>query len=444
MPQIAPFNALRYDLQHVGSLSDVIAPPYDVIDPALQDQLYRRHPANVIRIILNRSEPGDRGDEKYARAAKFVEQWVAEGVLKREDKPAYYVYHQQFEVEGTTFSRRGFMARVRLQPFGEGNIYPHEETHPKAKVDRLKLTTATKQNNSQIFGLYPDPDNEVITLLDQATDGLASVEATDHLGVKHVLWAVTDAAVAARVSELMAERPMFVADGHHRYETACNYRDQMASELGGLAEDHPANFVMTMLVGMSDPGMIVLPTHRLIRGTQRFSSDEIIERLAGAFECQKVEGGVDAANDAWAKMESADNQGLMALYAVNDDTWVLCQAGTGAAEKMKVLAGNQTDDWRGLGVSLLHRLVIDDLLGCQGHPKPTYVHDVVETIQGLKGEGSQAESDGDDPYTLAALVMPAKLSHVEAISLHKERMPAKSTYFYPKLLSGLTFNPLSD
>jgi uncharacterized protein (DUF1015 family) len=444
MPQIAPFNALRYDLQHVGSLSDVIAPPYDVIDPQLQDQLYRRHPANVIRIILNRAEPGDRGDEKYARAAKFVEQWVGEGVLKREDKPAYYVYHQQFEIDGTTFSRRGFMARVRLQPFGEGNIYPHEETHPKAKVDRLKLTTATRQNNSQIFGLYPDSDNEVITLLDQATDGLTPVEATDHLGVKHVLWAVTDEAVAAKVSEIMEERPMFVADGHHRYETACNYRDQLASELGGLPENHPANFVMTMLVGMSDPGMIVLPTHRLIRGTQRFSSDQIIERLAGAFECQKVEGGVDAAGDAWAKMETADNQGLLALYAVDDDRWVLCQAGAGAAEKMKVLAGNQSDDWRGLGVSLLHRLVIDDLLGCQGHPKPTYVHDVAETVQGLKGEGSQAESDGDDPYTLAALVMPAKLTHVEAISLHKERMPAKSTYFYPKLLSGLTFNPLSE
>ena len=443
MPQTTPFAALRYNLDHVGNLSDVIAPPYDVIDPELQDELYKRHAANVIRIILNRQEPGDEGDEKYERAAKFVEQWKNEGVLKREEKPAYYVYHQQFEHEGKLINRRGFMGRVRLQPFGEGNIYPHEETHPKAKVDRLKLTTATKQNNSQIFGLYPDPSNEVITLLDAATEGVTPIESTDHLGVRHILWPVTDEAVAARVSELMEGRPMFVADGHHRYETACNYRDQVIEETGGIAEDHPANFVMTMLVGMSDPGMIVLPTHRLLRGTPAFSSTEIIEKLAGKFECEIVEGGLEAADQVWATMEAADEQGIIGLYAVTDEKWVLCKARDGAKVRIKELASAQSEDWRDLGVSLLHRLVIDDLLDCQGHPKPTYVHEVSELLEGMRGEGSQAESDSDEPYTLAALVMPAKLEHVEAISLLKERMPAKSTYFFPKLLSGLTFNPLA-
>jgi uncharacterized protein (DUF1015 family) len=142
-------------------------------------------------------------------------------------------------------------------------------------------------------------------------------------------------------------------------------------------------------------------------------------------------------------MESADDQGLIGLYAVEDNQWVLCRATHGAQTKMKELAGQQSDDWRQLGVSLLHRLVIDELLGSKGHPKPTYVHDVGEVVEGVRGEGSQAESDSDEPYTLAALVMPAKLGHVEAISLHKERMPAKSTYFFPKLLSGLTFNPLA-
>lgn len=443
MPQTVPFAALRYNLDHVGSLSDVIAPPYDVIDPELQDQLYKLHPANVIRIILNRSEPGDAGDEKYERAAKFVQQWKSEGVLKLDDKPAFYVYHQHFTHDGTTFNRRGFMGRVRLQRFGEGNIYPHEETHPKAKVDRLKLTTATKQNNSQIFGLYPDPQNEVISLLDAATQGVTPIEAVDHLGVKHILWPVNDEQVAGQVSELMEDKPMFVADGHHRYETACNYRDQLAEQHGTLADDHPANFVMTMLVGMSDPGMIVLPTHRLLRGTPRFSSGEIITALQDAFDCNVVDGGLDAANSVWSTMESADDQGLMGLYAVEDDRWVLCKANPGAQARMKELAGQQSDDWRQLGVSLLHRLVIDELLGSKGHPKPTYVHEVSEVIEGVRGLGSQAESDSDEPYTLAALVMPAKLNHVEAISLHKERMPAKSTYFFPKLLSGLTFNPLA-
>ncbi len=443
MPQTAPFAAIRYNLDHVGSLSDVIAPPYDVIDPQLQDQLYKQHPANVIRIILNRVEPGDTGDERYARAAKFVEQWKSEGVLRQDDQPAYYVYHQTFDIDGQTFTRRGFQGRVRTTPFGEGNIYPHEETHPKAKVDRLKLTTATRQNNSQIFGLYPDPDNEVIDLLDAATAGITPIEATDHLGVKHTLWPVTDAKVIAQVDEQMADRPMFVADGHHRYETSCNYKDQVAAEHGGkLPVDHPANFVMTMLVGMSDPGMVVLPTHRLFRGTKHYSVAEVTASLAGMFDCHVVLGGINVAGTVWQQMEKADEQGLIGLYCVADDAWLLCRVTDAAMVKMREIASGQSDDWRDLGVSLLHRLVIDDLLGAKGHPKPTYVHDVTELIEGIKGEGSQAESDSDEPYTLAALVMPAKLEHVEKISLNKERMPAKSTYFYPKLLSGLTFNPL--
>ena len=444
MPQTAPFAAVRYNLDHVGMLSDVIAPPYDVIDPALQDSLYKLHPANVIRIILNRFEPGDSGDERYQRAAAFVEQWKSEGVLMTEDAPAYYVYHQSFRINGKTVTRRGFQGRIRTTPFGEGNIYPHEETHPKAKVDRLKLTTATLQNNSQIFGLYPDPDNQVIDLLDAAARSVTPIEATDHLGVKHTIWPVTDPATCSKVSEWMADKPMFVADGHHRYETSCHYKDQVALDHGGkLPADHPANFVMTMLVGMSDPGMIVLPTHRLLRGTPTFSAAEIMSRLEGKFDCEKLPGGLDAANLAWSKMEAADDQGLIALYAVQDKTWVMAKANAGAGQAMQSIAAEKSHDWRGLGVSLLHRLVIDDLLGSAGHPKPTYVHEVEEVVNGIQGKGSQAESDSDEPYSLAALVMPAKLQHVEAISLLKERMPAKSTYFYPKLLSGITFNPLA-
>ena len=444
MPETLSFAALRYDVSRVGDLSNVVAPPYDVIDPAMQAELYDKHPANVTRVILNRPEPGDSGDEKYDRAAGFVRNWTDQGVLKRDDRPALYVYYQTFELDGQEVTRRGFQARVRAVPFGEGNIYPHEETHPKAKVDRLKLTTATRQNNSQIFGLYPDPDNAVIDRLDVAKEGCETVEAVDHLGVRHQMWVVDDPAVVGEVTAMMADKPMFVADGHHRYETACNYRGQVASEHGGnLPADHPANFVMTMLVGMSDPGMLVLPTHRLLRGTKSFQSAEVVAALADTFDCETLGGGLDAATNAWDQIETKDDQGTLAIYAAGDDTWVLASANDGAAAAMKKLAANRSEDWRGLGVSLLHRLVIDDRLGLAGHAKPTYVHEVDEVIAGFRGEGSQAESEGDDPYTLAALVMPARLKDVEAISLHKERMPAKSTYFYPKLLSGLTFNPLA-
>ena len=443
MPEIAPFAAVRYNLDRVGSLSDVIAPPYDVIDPVLQDQLYDRHPANVIRVILNRSEPGDSGDEKYARAADFLRQWKDDGTLMTEEQPAVYVYHQRFEADGQTFNRRGFMARVKIQPFGEGNVYPHEETHPKAKVDRLKLTHATKQNNSQIFGLYPDPDNVIIELLDRAIAGVDAVEATDHLGVEHRMWPVTDASVVAEVTALMADKPMFVADGHHRYETASNYRQQVLDENDGqMPLGHPAQYVMTMLVGMSDPGMIVLPTHRLLRGTPQFSSEQLVAAAADCFDCTVHGVGIEHAAAVWSEIETANQQGHLALFATADQTWVTLKAKPAAAERMRTLAADRSDDWRGLGVSLLHRLVIDELLGLSGHAKPTYVHEVNEVVSAIKGEGSQAESDGEDEYTLAALVMPATLSDVERISLHKERMPAKSTYFYPKLLSGLTFHSL--
>ena len=442
MPQIAPFAGVRYDLKQVGSLSNVIAPPYDVIDPQLQSDLYERHPANVVRIILNRTEAGDDGDAKYLRAAKFFSQWLDEGVLVQDDKPAYYIYNQRFEFAGQAFYRRGFMGRVRLQKFGEGNIYPHEETHPKAKVDRLKLTKACKINCSQIFGLYPDPDNEAQTLLENAIKGKEPVKATDHLGVEHTLWPITDAEVISQVTAILDDKPMFVADGHHRYETACNYRDYLIDQFGPLAPDHPANFVMTQLVSMNDPGMIVLPTHRLLRGTPRFTSDELISRLTDCFHCEKVGRDDSAAFGCWEQMELADRQGLMALYATGDSRWVLCDAKPAAKSKMKELAPNQSDDWRALGVSLLHRLVIDSLLDCPNHPKPTYVHQIEEVVDALRGVGTLSENDSDDPFTLAALVMPARVSDVEAISLHKERMPAKSTYFFPKLLSGMTFHKL--
>lgn len=443
MPQIAPFAGVRYNLGQIGSLSDVIAPPYDVIDPELQAELYDRHAANVVRIILNRSEPGDETDAKYSRAAKFFNQWLAEGVLTQDPEPAYYVYNQRFEFAAQKFYRRGFMGRVRLQHFGEGNIYPHEETHPKAKVDRLKLTKACKINCSQIFGLYPDPDNEAQSLLEAAAAGKEPVKATDHLGVEHTLWAITDPEVIAKVTAILDDKPMFVADGHHRYETACSYRDYLIEQNGPLADDHPANFVMTQLVSMNDPGMIVLPTHRLLRGTPNFTSDDLMSMLGEYFRCEKIGRGNTAAHDCWDQMELADRQGLMAIYATGDSQWVLCDAKPTAATKMKALAENHSDDWRALGVSLLHHLVIDSLLGCAGHPKPTYVHQVDEVIDALQGTGTLSENDSDEPFTLATLVMPARVSDVEAISLHKERMPAKSTYFYPKLLSGMAFHKLT-
>ncbi|MCC9640899.1 DUF1015 domain-containing protein [Rhodopirellula sp. JC740] len=445
MPKVTPFAAVRYNLEHIRSLSEVVAPPYDVIDPDLQDQLYKRHPSNVIRVILNREELGDELDETYHRAGAFVEQWLRQGVLVHDSVPAFYLYHQTFEVDsdGKTqkLTSRGFLGRVRLESFGTGSVHAHEETHAKAKADRLKLMQATRQNNSSIFGLYEDAEQSVIDKLESAKSGDPIMEATDELGVLHQVWAVTDAAAIDEVSRSLSDKSMFVADGHHRYETACAYRDFNAEQAGGLDEDHPANYVMTMLVGMNDPGMVVLPTHRLLRG-KSFRADELVDALGSLFECEQLTGGVTAAQDAWTRMRLSGDQSLMALYASEDETWVMAHANEAARARMSEMSADRSETWRGLGVSLLHRLVLEECLSIGSSTRPTYVHDVAEVVKGLRGEGTLAESEGESRYTLAALVMPATLDHVRAISLEGERMPAKSTYFYPKLLSGLAFHRL--
>ena len=204
MPKIEAFAGLRYDLGHVGALSNVVAPPYDVIDPEMQERLYKKHPANVVRLILNRTEPGDDEQENnYARAARFLRNWQQEGVLFQEPDPAVYIYHQIFEEEGHSLIRRGFMARCGLERFGEGNIYPHEETMPGPKADRLKLTRACGANLSQIFGLYPDPESEVQEILEEAARGGSPLEATDELGVIHRIWPITDVAVLSQLTAAM-------------------------------------------------------------------------------------------------------------------------------------------------------------------------------------------------------------------------------------------------
>lgn len=453
MPEIQALRGIRYDLGHVGSLSNVIAPPYDVIDATLQQRLYDKHPANVVRLILNKDEPGDDDhNNRYTRAARQMRAWLRDGVLFTEADPAIYVYHQVFTEGGVTHTRRGFMSRCRLQRFGEGNIYPHEETHGAAKADRLKLWGACKANLSQIFSLFPDPRNEVQNILEAKIVGVAPLEATDHLGVIHRIWPVTDVATITAVIAAIGDRPVYIADGHHRYETACNLRDQIAADRGGLSPEHPANYVLMMFVSMSDPGMLVLATHRLFRGLPPMTSAQLLDRLGDSFLAEPVGTGPERARSLWEEIEMEGDQGTLGLYTAQDNQWTLARITDAGRERMAEAASEHSDDWQGLGVSILHRLIIETLLagypvGGSSLPTPKYVRDIEEVVQGLK-EGDAAGRDATGQagtggrFELAALVMPATVEHIRAISSHGERMPAKSTFFYPKLLSGLVINPL--
>jgi uncharacterized protein (DUF1015 family) len=431
MPDIRPFRGVRYDMAQVGALSDVVAPPYDVIDPALQDRLYEASPYNVIRLELNRAEPADgAASNRYTRAAGFLRDWLRQGVLVADPHPALYLYHQTFGVEGRSYTRKGFLARVGLEPFGRGKIYPHEQTLSGPKADRLALFEATRYNLSPIFGLYPDPEALVLRTLEAGLRDRTPLEATDHLGVLNRLWPVTDAETHTAVQGLMATQPIFIADGHHRYETGLNYREQRAAAGTLGSSDDPANYCMMMLVGMSDPGLLILPTHRLVSGFPGLDALTLTERLAPEFEVTPCGSGPAGARTAWEHIEAGGSQETLGFGTVADDAWLIARLRSDTA--MDALVPEHSPEWRALGVSILHELVLKALLGPVGNPACRYVHLLDEVLGDVASRGCD----------LACLVPPARMDHVESIASNLEKMPPKSTYFYPKLLSGLVLNPL--
>ncbi len=433
MADIRAFRAFRYDLGRVGALGDVVAPPYDVIDAALQQALYDRSPYNVIRLELNKEEPADNDTaNRYTRAGRFLREWQQDGVLVQDSARALYVYHQEFEVEGQRYTRKGFMARARLERFGEGRIYAHEETMAGPKADRLQLMRATGMNLSQIFGLYPDENGDVQATLDKAVGRALPLEATDHLGVVSRLWPVTDQQAVSAVTGLLGPKPAFIADGHHRYETACRYLDERRAADDAHDAEAPANFVLMMLVSMSDPGLVILPTHRLVSGLPAVTAEQVRAALGQHFQVDTVGRGEKAARDTWELIEADGGQNVLGLGTVADGVWQMARFTTPA--KMDELAADHSPAWRGLGVSILHVLVLDHLLpkALGGQPACRYVHLVREVNEATAARACQ----------LAVLVPPARMSHVEEIAGNLEKMPPKSTYFYPKLLSGLVLNSL--
>jgi uncharacterized protein (DUF1015 family) len=433
MADIRAFRGIRYDLGRAGPLGDLVAPPYDVIDPALQKSLYQRSPYNVIRLILNQEEPGD--DEvhnRYSRAAACLREWQRQGILLQDSARALYVYEQEFDGEGRRYTRRGFMTRVRLEPFGAGRIYPHEETLPGPRADRLRLFQATAMNLSPVFGLYPDDNEGAQSRLDAAVGRALPLEATDHLGVVSRLWPVTDQHVVSAVTGLLSPRPVFIADGHHRYETALRYL-QERRDAGEVRDgEAAANFVLMMLVSMSDPGLVILPTHRLISGLPAVAAEQLRKALAEHFELEEVGRGEMAARETWELIEADGGQDVLGFGTVADGIWQIARFRAPAV--MAELAPQHSESWRGLAVAILHELVLGQLVPQRigGQPKLRFVHLLREATAAMAAQQCQ----------LVVLVPAATMGHVQQIAGNLERMPPKSTYFYPKLLSGLVFNSL--
>ena len=416
MAEIQPLRAVHYDTAAAGPLDRLTAPPYDVIDAALRRELVARSPHNVVEIDL------PVGDQPYRHAAGLWERWQAEGVLRRDPESALWALEQTYTAPGgARRTRRGFFARVRVTAYGPGLIRPHERTHPAAKQDRLELMRATRANLSPIFSLYRDPEAAAWAALAPAVQNEPWGEVTDDDGTVHRMWRVADPAAVDAVRDAMAERELLIADGHHRYETARAYAD----EVGG---DGDHRYVLMCLVSMSDPGLTVFPTHRLVGRLEDERRARLEDELQRDFEVDEIDP---------EQVVPEGGNGDSPTYGYLDQGGRSLRLRLGSPAAVERALADRSPSYRSLDTAVLEKLVLEDTLGLTeddiSHQRGlAYARDL-EQARELLGTGD---------YELAFLLRPTPIEQVEAVAAAGETMPPKSTYFYPKLLSGLLFNPL--
>lgn len=418
MIDLRPFRALHYDPAVAGNLADVIAPPYDVIDDAERERLYARSPNNVVRLILNRSA------DRYAAAAADMAAWRRRGVLVQDREPGLHYYVQDFALaDGSRRQRSGLMAAVRLEPFAAGSILPHERTFASAKADRLKLMTACRANLSPIFGVYPGGLDGLDAAREQAAAHAAWIDVTDH-GERHRVWRITDPAACERIVAGLRPATVFIADGHHRYETALAYRDQRRAD-GDTDANAPHNFMLMYLCPMDDPGLVILPTHRVWRGPL---PADWWARVETPFAMQAVD-----AHEVFARLERDMRPGTLGLHRA-DGTYLLHLRDMSAVDRSLAAVHPVV---RHLEVSILDGFLLGESLGID------CVRAGQEGMLGFTHDDRQALAAVDrDGATAAFLLRSPRMTEVEEACRAGQTMPQKSTYFFPKLQTGLVFHLL--
>jgi len=426
--QIRPFAGYRYSRNKGYDFSSLIAPPYDVLDEAAKAALLARHPNNINVVDLPHMPAKTVGpDATYAQAADTLRQWITGGIIERDARPALYPYTQTYSHGQRNFHRRGVIALVKLSPFGQGHVVPHEKTYPDAIADRLKLTRATGMQLSPIFGLFSDPRSEVTNRL---YHNLGKPEISARLdGVQNDLWSVTDSGTVNSVADLLGARPVYIADGHHRYTMALQYqKDAIAANGGSLPPNHPANYCMFVLVAMQDDGLLILPTHRLIGNINGFDIEAFRNVLAGVADVTDANITPDQLAhyiDATLPKTPAHSFGL--YDAKTGKTW---QITIKHPDVLAHLEPTQSPAWRGLDVAVLQRYLLDEVIGpkfAAGQPTKGYTADST-AVAGLTN-GSK--------YQIALLLKSTPLPALEALGKTNEVMPQKSTYFFPKLATGM-------
>jgi uncharacterized protein (DUF1015 family) len=431
MPVVRPFRGIHFSAEKLGGndFTKVVAPPYDVISPEEQKKLHERHPRNIVHIDFGLEEPGD--DEtcnKYSRAAACYEQWLAEGTLVRDDKPALYYYEQEYDIEGMGhFVRKGFLGALKLSAFGEGEVFPHEKTLSGPKLDRQALMRVTEANMSPIFGLYSDPEDVVRAAL---TAGLAkepSFRAVDDIGVQHRVWIVTDGAAIANATALMKDRGVFIADGHHRYETAFGFREEQRAKYGA-SPDAAYEHVLMFLCNMDDKGIVILPTHRGIHSVPGFSEEAFAAKVREFLPMETREG---SPRDAIRAVEEASRNGKAIAWSAGGNRYHVI-----SFPDVKAFADSKLTSFppelRTLDVVLLHGFLMAQLLGIS--------QEAVTAGQFVKyyKEPAKAEKDiAAGAVQLAFFMTGVTVKEFRDVSLSGHVLPQKSTFFYPKIGTGL-------
>ncbi len=438
MAYIAPFRALRYDPARVN-LTKVVTQPYDKITTAMQSSYYDADPHNLVRIILGKPQPTDRTEENiYTRAASFFQDWRRQGIFQQDSKQSLYQYVQRFQPPGGAgeLERRGFIALGRIEDYSAGIVYRHERTLAKPKADRLELLRATRAHFGQLFMLYSDPEGQIDGALSPDVGGAEDrVELRDEYGVSHQLRQVSDPGLIETVRAKMRDKKLIIADGHHRYETAMNYRNERRGMHGATpaaSEPAPYELVMMTFINMESPGLVILPTHRVVHGLESFSPEALLDRGRSYFSVEEVDPSIDAAR-AVAILRAAGKAGT-ALIAVTANRAFLFDTPRALASSLfQGLSLRQ----QSLDVVQLHKCLLEGVLGIseeaiREQKNISYIRDAAEAMARVR-EGAA---------NVAFLMNPVRMQQVRDIAFAGEVLPQKSTDFYPKLLSGLTIYAL--
>jgi len=442
MCDVRPFCGLRYNPQLVLDLSAVITPPYDVISPEERCAYHRKSPYNIIRLEFGEAQPGDSPDNnKYTRAAATLDAWLKERALAREDRPAFYIVEHRFAYQDTVKNRLGLLARVRLEELtNQGQIRPHEKTTKEPAIDRLNLLRACRANISPIMGLLRSKRGEMVKLLRGLTKNEPQWTAIDSYGVAYNLRVITDEAAASKITQFFADKVIYIADGHHRYETALRYRDEQRAVNPSYSADEPFNFVMMSLMDSHDPGLVMLPTHRLVRGLESHSIGQLERALSPYFATDSLLPPLPTRSEtiqSWLRtMETEGRHGtVIGLYGTHEKKLCLLKLKRDA-ELQRLIATGELDLWRKFDVFLLQRIVLQEALGLDSLEKEVkhleYTRDAIEAVAQVDAGACQ----------LAFFLNPTRVSSVLDAADTGKRLPQKSTYFYPKTPAGLVINPL--